>query len=174
MLAIAKNMNNNVCSEKIFNQIYQNWGKPIFQFIFFKCGNEAEANDLVQEAFIKLWQNCKKVPETKAKSFLYTVANNMFLNEVAHKKVVLKHAQLQPNKINEQSPEYLLEEKQFNKKLQNAIANLTEAQRTAFLLNRIEGKKYAQIAEILNISVKAVEKRMSQALASLRKEIDGI
>ena len=164
----------NVCSEKVFNQIYQNWGKPIFHFLFFKCGDDAQANDLVQEAFIKLWQNCKNVPETKAKSFLYTVANNMFLNEVAHQKVVLKHAQLQPTKINEQSPEYLLEEKQFQEKLQNAIANLSEAQRTAFLLNRIEGKKYSEIAEILDISVKAVEKRMSQALASLREEIEGI
>ncbi|MCB0457970.1 MAG: sigma-70 family RNA polymerase sigma factor [Flavobacteriaceae bacterium] len=164
----------NVCSEKIFNQVYQNWGKPIFNFLFFKCGDDAQASDLVQEAFIKLWQNCKNVPEAKAKSFLYTVANNMFLNEVAHQKVVLKYAQLQPNKINEQSPEYLLQEKEFQEKLQNAIANLTEAQRTAFLLNRIEGKKYSEIAEILGISVKAVEKRMSQALASLREEIEGI
>ena len=164
----------NVCSEKVFNQIYQNWGKPIFHFIFFKCGDDAQAHDLVQEAFIKLWQNCKTVPESKAKSFLYTVANNMFLNEVAHQKVVLRHAQIQPYKINEQSPEYLLEEKQFQEKLQNAIANLSEAQRTAFLLNRIEGKKYTEIAELLGISVKAVEKRMSQALAALREEIEGI
>ncbi|MEZ4858936.1 MAG: sigma-70 family RNA polymerase sigma factor [Flavobacteriaceae bacterium] len=167
-------MTDTVCSEKIYNQIYHNWGKSIFHFIFFKCGDEDQANDLVQEAFIKLWQNCEKVPKEKAKSFLYTVANNMFLNEVAHKKVVLKHAQLQPHKINEQSPEYLLEEKQYHEKLQKAIANLTEAQRTAFLLNRIEGKKYAEIAEILGISVKAVEKRMSQALASLRNEIEKI
>lgn len=167
-------MPKNICSEKIFNQLYATWGKPIYNFIFFKCGDDAQANDLVQEAFIKLWQHCAKVEHGKAKSFLYTVANNMFLNEVAHKKVVLKHAQLQPTKINEQSPEYMLEEKQFHKRLQDAIADLSEAQRTAFLLNRIEGKKYAEVAEILGISVKAVEKRMSQALASLRQKIDGI
>jgi len=167
-------MSLNVCSEKIFNALYHKLGKPIYHFIFFKCGNEDQANDLVQEAFIKLWQNCEKVPEEKAKSYLYTVANNMFLNEVAHQKVVLKHAQLQPSKINEQSPEYIMEEKQFHKKLQDAIANLTDAQRTAFLLNRIEGKKYTEIAELLDISVKAVEKRMSQALAALREQIEGI
>ncbi|MAO07183.1 MAG: hypothetical protein CL596_00560 [Alteromonas sp.] len=67
-----------------------------------------------------------------------------------------------------------MEEKQFKEKLQTAIADLTEAQRTAFLMNRIEGKKYVEIAEILGISVKAVEKRMSQALASLRSKIHGI
>ena len=67
-----------------------------------------------------------------------------------------------------------MEETQFHEKLKNALENLTEAQRTAFLLNRIEGKKYAEIAEMLNISVKSVEKRMSQALATLRKEIGNI
>jgi RNA polymerase sigma-70 factor (ECF subfamily) len=164
----------NVCKENIFNQVYRDNGKAIWRFIYYKCGDSAQADDLVQEAFIKLWQNCAKVPLEKAKSFLYTVANNTFLNEVAHKKVVLKHAQLQPNKVDSQSPEFLLEEKQYLKKIEIAIANLTEAQRTAFLMNRIDGKKYREIAEILDISVKAVEKRMSQALAALRKEIENI
>lgn len=167
-------MADNVCSESVFNRLYEKWGKPIYHFIFFKCGDEAQSNDLVQEAFIKLWQNCEKVTEGKAKSFLYTVANNMFLNEVAHQKVVLKHAQRQPQKINEQDPEYLMQEEQFHQKLKEAIASLTEAQRTAFLMNRIEGKKYSEIAELLDISVKAVEKRMSQALATLREKIEGI
>ncbi|MDP1125358.1 sigma-70 family RNA polymerase sigma factor, partial [Klebsiella pneumoniae] len=76
--------------------------------------------------------------------------------------------------INEQTPQYLMEESEFGERLQKAIEQLTEAQRTAFLMNRIEGKKYAEIAEILNISVKAVEKRMSQALESLRKEVKNI
>jgi RNA polymerase sigma-70 factor (family 1) len=167
-------ISNNVCEEETFSQIYNDYGKTIWNFLYFKCGDDAQANDLVQDAFIKLWQNCKKVPREKAKSFLYTVSNNMFLNQVAHHKVVLQYAQLQTYKMDTQSPQYLLEEKQYHEKLQNAIANLTEAQRTAFLLNRIEGKKYAEIAEILDISVKAVEKRMSHALASLRKEIDEI
>lgn len=164
----------NVCEEQIFNKIYDDHGQSLWRFIFFKCGNEAQADDLVQDAFIKLWQHCAKVTVQKSKSFLYTITNNAFLNEVAHKKVVLKHAKQQPDKYNHQSPEFILEEKQFQDKLQNAIANLTEAQRTAFLLNRIEGKKYREIAELFDISVKAVEKRMSLALASLRKEIDSI
>ncbi len=59
-------------------------------------------------------------------------------------------------------------------KLKKAINNLSEGQRIAFLMNRVEGKKYREIAEILEISVKAVEKRMSLALIALRKEIDEI
>jgi RNA polymerase sigma-70 factor (ECF subfamily) len=165
---------NSVCNEDVFSGIYNDISLSVWRFIYFKCGDEAQADDLVQEAFIKLWDNCAKVAQEKAKSFLFTVANNAFLNEVAHKKVVLKHAQLSPSKVDNQSPEFVLEEKQYHKKLQDALANLSEAQRTAFLLNRIEGMKYTEIAEHLNISVKAVEKRMSQALKALRTHFKNI
>ncbi|MAT89816.1 MAG: RNA polymerase subunit sigma-70 [Flavobacteriaceae bacterium] len=167
-------LNDNVCNEKIYSKIYNEQSKHLYNFMYFKCGDAARSSDFVQEAFVKLWKNCAKVSSDKAKSFLYTVAKNLFLNEVAHQKVVLKHAQLQPHKVEHQSPQFLLEEKQYRKKVQDAIAELTEAQRTAFLLNRIEGKKYHEIAEILDISVKAVEKRMSLALQSLRKTIENI
>ena len=62
----------------------------------------------------------------------------------------------------------------FKVKLQNAIAKLTEGQRTCFLMHRIDGKKYSEIATILDISVKAVEKRMHLALIELRKEIKNL
>ena len=163
--------NQDVCKEAVFSQVYKAHAKAIYNFVYFKCGDSAQSDDLVQEAFVKLWNNCKKVPLAKAKSFLYTVANNTFLNEVAHKKVVLKYVGEKTPRSNHYSPEFLLEEKQFKERLDTAIANLSEAQRTAFLLNRIEGKKYKEIAEILGISVKAVEKRMSQALAAIRAEI---
>jgi len=168
------NSNKNVCDETVYSKVYSEHSKTIWNFIFFKCGNQDEADDLVQEAFIKLWQNCAKVPPEKAKSFLYKVVNNTFLNVVAHKKVILKHQNQYQHINNEQSPQYIMEENEFKNKLQNAISNLTEKQRTTFLLNRIEGKKYREIAVILEISVKAVEKRMSLALASLRKEIENI
>ena len=77
------------------------------------------------------------------------------------------------DKTNE-SPEYILEEEEFKKKLQNAISLLTESQREVFLLNRIEGKKYREIADMLDISQKAVEKRMSGALKILREHIENI
>lgn len=169
-----QNKENAVCEEQVFNRLFTMHGATVRNFIFYKCGNEDEANDIVQEAFIKLWKNCHKVPFEKAKSFLYTVANNLFLNVVAHQKVVMNYAADKPTHTTNESPEFVMESNEYMEKLQNAIANLTEAQRTAFLLNRIEGKKYHEIAEMLDISVKAVEKRIGGALLSLRKEIENI
>jgi RNA polymerase sigma-70 factor (family 1) len=166
--------NDDICKESVFQRVYNNLNKEVWRFIYYKCGDSAQADDLVQEAFIKLWNNCAKTPMGKAKSFLYTITMNAFLNQIAHKKVVLNHAKLQPTKIDNESPDHVLQQKEFYEKIQTAIANLTEGQRTAFLLNRIEGKKYTEIAELLNISVKAVEKRMSLALKTLRKEIGNI
>lgn len=164
-----------ICNEIIFSNFFKNNIKLIRNYLYFKFGNEEQANDMAQEAFIKLWENCLDVPAEKAKSFLYTVANNATLNQIAHKKVVLNYAKnhnaTDKTGIN---PEYILEEEEFKIKLENAISNLTEAQRTAFLLHRIEGKKYAEIAEIIGISVKAVEKRIHGALVSLRLEIEQI
>ena len=127
----------------------------------------------MQEAFVKLWQNCASVPIEKAKSYLYTIANNSSLNEIKHQKVVLQYENnfTGLDKTNE-NPEYILEEKQFKTKLLKAIEDLNETQRVAFLMHRIDGKKYSEIADELNISVKAVEKRIHLALVELRKTID--
>jgi RNA polymerase sigma factor (sigma-70 family) len=162
-----------ICDESLFAVFFKNNVKSLRNYLYFKFGNQEQSNDMTQEAFIKLWENCAEVPPEKAKSFLYTVANNASLNQIAHQKVVLNYSK--NNALNDRtniSPEFIFEEEQFKIKLEKAIANLTEGQRTAFLLNRIEGKKYAEIAVLLDISVKAVEKRIHGALVSLRTNIE--
>jgi RNA polymerase sigma-70 factor (ECF subfamily) len=163
-----------ICDEIVFSSFFKSNIKVLRNYLYFKFGNEEQANDMAQDAFIKLWEKCSDVPPEKAKSFLYTVANNATLNQIAHQKVVLNYTKNTNHKdYTNLSPEFILEEEQFKIKLEKAIENLTEAQRTAFLLNRIEGKKYTEIAEILGISVKAVEKRIHGALISLRTNIEG-
>ena len=67
-----------------------------------------------------------------------------------------------------------MEEQEFMVKLKKAIADLPDKQREVFLLSRIDKKKYSEISEMLGISIKAVEKRMSQALVILREKIGDI
>ncbi|MBT8311994.1 MAG: sigma-70 family RNA polymerase sigma factor, partial [Flavobacteriaceae bacterium] len=76
--------------------------------------------------------------------------------------------------VSHESPEFLMEEREYKEKLDRALAILPDNQRTVFLLNRIDGKKYAEIAEMEGVSVKAIEKRMHLALKTLREHIEGI
>ncbi|RLD25972.1 MAG: RNA polymerase subunit sigma-70 [Bacteroidetes bacterium] len=167
-----KDINDNVCNESIFSAVFNKYSKDLYDFLYYKFGESFSPKDKVQDAFIKLWQNCSKVSPNKAKSYLFTVANNLMLNEAAHQKVVLKYQKEAPKQQTNESPEFLMLEDEYMQKLQKAISNLTEAQRTAFLLNRIEGKKHKEIATLLDISTKAVEKRIYGALIKLREDID--
>jgi RNA polymerase sigma-70 factor (family 1) len=162
-----------ICKEAVFSDFFKTHAKALRNYLLYKFGNQDQAEDMTQEAFIKLWQNCKDVPIEKAKSYIYTLANNASLNVIAHEKVKLnyKNTASHLDRTNE-SPEFILEETQFKDKLLNAIDKLNETQRVAFLMHRIDGKKYAQIAEELNISIKAVEKRIHLALLELRKEFE--
>ncbi len=162
-------MSNNICQEETFQSIFMEQAERLRNFMYYKTGNLQQAEDLMQDAFGKLWENCAKVITAKAKSFLFTIANNLFLNQMAHQKVVLKFENQGHSQQTNITPQFLLEEQEFKERLEAAISALPEGQRIVFLMNRIDKKKYREIAEELDISVKAVEKRMHHALNTLRK-----
>ncbi|MGK0390301.1 MAG: RNA polymerase sigma-70 factor (family 1) [Maribacter sp.] len=157
-----------ICKDEVFEKVFMEHSEGLRNFMYYKCGNLNQAEDLVQESFVKLWSNCAKVAIGKAKSYVFTIANNLFLNEVKHQKVVLKFQQQQNESSSKETPEFLLEEQEFKQQLEKAIADLPEGQREVFLLNRIDKKTYREIAEMLGVSVKAIEKRMHKALKALR------
>jgi len=165
---------NSVCNDKIFAKIFNDQAKNLRNYLFYKFGNLKSAEDFTQESFIKLWQNCSKVPLQKVKSYLFTIATNLSINEKKHDKIVLRFNQTVNNNINKESPEFILREKEFLLKIQNCLDELPDGQREVFLLNRIDDKTYKEIAALLNISVKAVEKRMHKALLIIRKKIGNV
>jgi RNA polymerase sigma-70 factor (ECF subfamily) len=162
----------NICKEKVFNDIFKSVSKDLHDFLYYKYGENNNPQDIVQLAFEKLWKNCKDVLPEKAKSFLFTVANNEMLNSLSRKKTVLNYKLQTPKNYTVESPEYLLEEKEYHERLKKAIEELSEDQRVTFLLNRVEGKKHQEIAEMLGISRKAVEKRIYTALNILRQKVE--
>lgn len=166
--------NHNICESKFFEDIYNTYAKEIRRFLFYKTQDIDKSEDILQDVFIKLWENCNKVDFNKVKSYIYSIANNMFLNDIKDQKVVQNHRKHNENKSTNESPEFIMLEKEFMEKLESTIDNLPEKQREVFLMNRIEKKKYKEIALLLDISVKAVEKRMHQALVVMRKEIGDV
>lgn len=164
----------NVCEENLFNKLFKAHSKDLHDFLYYKFGKENNPKDLVQEAFMKLWKNCHKVTIDKARSFLFTVANNQMINDLSKKKTALTYAQEKPKQHTFESPEFIMEENEYMHKLQTAIESLTEEQRVTFLLNRIEGKKHKEIAEMLGISSKAVEKRIYTALKKIKDQVGNI
>lgn len=164
----------NVCNERVFQRIFEIHSKDLYRFLYYKYGADNNPRDLVQDAFIKLWNSCGNVLPEKARSFLFTVANNQMLNELAKKKTAFNFSQEKPKSYTHESPQYILEENEYRVRLQQAIDKLSPEQRAAFLLNRIEGKKHQEIAEMLGISRKAVEKRIYTALIILKEKLGNL
>lgn len=140
--------------------------------MYFKTGNPALSDDIVQETFVKFWENRKKVRPETLKTLLYTIATNLIRNEFKHNQVVYRFERnAQQPQLSEGADHNLLSD-EFNNKLQKALAQIPENARIVFLMNRIEGLTYSEIAVRLGLSVKAIEKRMSEAIAVLRSKIE--
>ena len=170
---MSKEITENICEEVVFGRVYEKYAKDLHDFLYYKYGAQYHPEDKAQEAFVKLWDNCKTVSWSKAKSFLFTVANNLMLNAIKHQKVVLKYQQQPRQQHTNQTPEFLMEENEFMERYKTVLERLPEEQRTAFLLSKAEGKKHAEIAEMMGITQKAVEYRIYSAFKTLKTELKG-
>jgi len=164
-----------VCPEPVFQELFFAHARHVRNFLFYKGAGTAEAEDLTQEAFLRMWRECSKVPFEKAKAFLFTVASNLFLDVKKHEKVALLFQRQQPGDSPEgENPHFLLETQELQQRLETAISQLPEKQRVVFLMNRMDKMTYAEIADQFGLSVKAIEKRMHAALLELRQILKGI
>ena len=159
----------NGSEQQLFKQLFDQYYEAIRNFLFYKSGDLTLSEDLTQEAFLILWKKRSNINPDKAKSYLYTIANNLFLNEIKHQKVVFKFQQQPVSNTFKETPQFQMEEEEFKDRLMNAINDLPEKNRVVFLMNRIEKLTYKEIADRLDLSVKEVKKRMHKALIELRK-----
>ena len=159
-----------LCEEETFSQVFNTYATTLYNFLYYKSGDQELSRDLMQEAFMKLWQNCAEVALDTAKGYVFMIAKNKLLNQFEHQKVKLKFkAQANTNKIDKEDPEYLLRVKEYKLSLEMAISELPEKQRVVFLMSRVDKKTYKEIAQLLGISKQAVEKRIYSALNTLRR-----
>lgn len=158
----------------------KDWFKGIFDehyefvrnYLYYLSGDISVAEDIVQDVFMKVWEVRDTIQEATVKPLLFKIARNLYFNTHKRRMLDLRFINNVLVQNEHESPEYLMELKEFDVKLQKSISNLPEHCRTIFLMSRIDELKYHEIAESLKISVKAVEKQISKALKLLRQNID--
>jgi len=154
-----------------FDRIFLEWYNPLRNSMYYKTGDMQVAEDLVQDTFLKIWEKKETINPDTVKSLVYKIANNLFLNRIEHEKVTFRFATEYKGNDLSNAPDFELEMKDFDTKLQGSLSELDEKCRSVFLMNRIDDLTYVQIAENLGLSVKAVEKRMSRAIAFLKDRL---
>ncbi|MEM9327778.1 MAG: RNA polymerase sigma-70 factor [Bacteroidota bacterium] len=154
-------------------QAYEAHFDSLRNFLYYKAGDIDLAEDLVQEVFIKIWEKRKEIRKETVKSLLFTMANNLLMNHFNHLKVVRNHEgeSQREDRKEMNTPQFQMEETEFGERLQRVLDKIPEGSREVFLMNRLDKIKYDEIAVRLDISVKAVEKRMSKALSIIREEL---
>jgi RNA polymerase sigma-70 factor (ECF subfamily) len=158
--------------EKIFHLYYS----PLCLYAAGITGKMYIAEEIVQELFYVFWKEREKLQIFHSlKSYLYGAVRNRSLQYYEHQEVKNRHREmvlLKTNDINTSTPQDLLEYKELEDIINRTLDKLPERRLRIFRMHRFEGKKYAEIASELSLSVKTVEAEMTKALQILRKEIE--
>ena len=153
-------------SESAFKLLFTKYYGSLVKFCLYRIRNFDVSKDLVQEIFTNLWLSRSHLnPEKSIKAYLYKSALNQIINLKKHSSS--QNFSLDDSIAAKKNPDGSDLENRID--LVSAVEKLPEKLKTVFMLSRIEGFKYSEIAEICNISVKAVEKRMTKTFKLLRK-----
>ncbi len=158
-------------TKKEFKICFDSWFDSVRNYIYYRCGDSDLATDITQDAFMRLWEKDFEYHPNKTKGLIYKIAREMWISR-RRKSSRFQKTELSLNYVDESTqPSEELEYNELRRTYERVLAELPENQRDVFLMNRMEQLSYKEIAERLELSVKAIEKRMSLALAFLRKEL---
>jgi RNA polymerase sigma factor (sigma-70 family) len=153
-------------TDKDYNECVRLYADNVYRFIVKNLRHEEDARDVVQTAFEKLWRNKEEVDPAKSKSYLFTVAYNQMIDHLRKvKRVYLKE-------------EFKEEAKVYDKYIDNArgvlneaLARLSETQRSLVMLKDYEGYSYEEIGKIMNLNASQVKVYLHRARLQLKEYI---
>jgi len=159
-----------------FDSIYEQYCKRLYAFVIRYVKQESDAEEIVQEVFIKIWENRNKIDiYSSFESYLFTITYNSaisLLRKRVHEKKYLEHVKsLQEVNVASELTDDLYF-KELNSKLQSLLLDLTPRQREIFHLSREEGLTHDEIAKKLGISANTVKNHIVSVLNFLKSNID--
>ena len=131
--------------------------------------NEEMARDVVQEAFMKMWEKASTIEASKAKSYLYTTAYHTMIDMLRKEKRYASEENVNPELFSSHSQYSDLKEV-----IDEAFYTLNEAQRSVLLLRDYEGYSYKEIADIMKISVDQVKVNIFRGRVNIKKYIGSL
>lgn len=150
-----------------FGQLYARYHPVLFGIARSYLADSAAAGDVVQDVFLKLWNQRQTLQVTHVKAYLFQMAKNRCMDVQRSKKSSESLHEADNIEATENSDSNI-ETRQTGAKLTGLIKALSPQCRTVFLLVRFEKLKYKEVAELLEISNKTVENHMGRALKALR------
>ncbi len=159
-------------SASAFENVFEIYSQKLYRFSFTYLKSEAEAEDVVQETFLKIWKNKKSLKsETSFQSYLFTIAFNS-IQKNFNKKVQQQKFQIDLFEVLAAENSALEEQQNFEillAKLDSLIEQFPIRRKAIFLKRKKEGKSIQRIALEMGISEKTVENQITEAMHSLRK-----
>lgn len=162
-------------STQDFKCLFDRYSQKLYHFVLSYLKSPDESEEIVQEVFLKIWENRSKLDSEKSfKSYLFTIAFNAIRRYFNKKMQEEKYKHDLIEWISDDRPE--VEDKvEFEKlieKLDSLIAEFPEKRRIIFIQRKKEGKSINEIAESLGISPKTVKNQITEGMNSLRKSFE--
>lgn len=151
-----------------FQDCFDKHFEAIRNYLYYRSGDAELATDLAQDVFLRIWEKRISYERNSIKGLLYKIAGDLFVSYLRKMKTKNEYLKSLSFAFKTEESASRIDYEQLKKQYEQALAKLPEKQRTVFLMSRMNGLTYKEIAESLTISVKAVEKRMRNALEKLR------
>jgi RNA polymerase sigma-70 factor (ECF subfamily) len=151
-------------TEREYNECVKTYADNVFRFIVKNLRHEEDARDVVQTSFEKMWRNREEVDVEKSKSYLFTVAYHQMIDHIRKvKRIHLREEFNENSKIQDRPANNL------KKVLEEALARLSETQRSLVLLKDYEGYSYDEIGKITGLSESQVKVYLHRARVQLKE-----
>lgn len=154
-----------------FEQVYNKYFDALYYYALGFADTEAEAKDMVQDAFLYYYRNRNKI-SSNVKSYLFTSIRNAGINIIQHREVKKKYEDRSAFEDSAVDYEFSADMEDKITAIKTILQDIPEKTRKVFLLSAIEGMKYKEIAQEIGISEHTVKFHISKALKMLKERVE--